>query len=128
MGKPKPDDVVKDIGANLDSWYKKNEKRVKLLDDLTLDCDLCKSKEAKEAIETMRDRELKTLKGDLDSFGKQSKKLFESLEKDEQKGIDKRVKDLIEKKTTIFNKNGVKVRIKPTYTDGVPGLSVEGDF
>ena len=128
MGKPKADDVVKQVGTNLDSWYKKNGSRIKLLDELTLDCDICKSKDAKEALQKLMDQESKGLKVDLDNFGKQSKKLIESLEKEEQKDIGKKVEEIINKKTEIINKNGVKVRIKPSYKDGVPGLSLEGDF
>jgi hypothetical protein len=128
MGKPKPDDVVKEVGANLDSWYKKNGSRIKLMDDLTLDCEVCKTREAKEAIEKMMKEGIKGVKLDLDGVNKQNKKLVESLEKEDQKGIDKKVQDLINKKTTIYNKNGVKVRIKPSYSDGIPWLNLEGDF
>ena len=128
MGKPKADEIVKEVGANLESWYKKNGHRIKLLDDLTVDCDACKSKDAKEALQKMKDQESKGLKVDLDNFGKLSKKLIESLEKEEQKGIDKKVKEMIDKMTEVINKNGVKIRIKPTYKDGVPGLGLEGDY
>jgi DNA anti-recombination protein RmuC len=128
MGKPKGEEVVKDVGANLDSWYKKNGDRIKLMDDLTLDCQVCKTKEAKEAIEKMMKESVKTLKVDLDSFNKQTKKQLEELEKEEKKGIDKKVQDVIDKKTTIYNKNGTTVRIKPSYKDGIPWLTLEGEF
>jgi hypothetical protein len=128
MGKPKPDDVVKEVGANLESWYKKNGKRMKLLDDLTLDCDLCKSKDAKEALQKLKDQEAKVLKVDLEKFGKDSKKVIETLEKQEQKDIGKKVEKMINDLTEIINKDKVKVRVKPTYKDGVPGIAIEGDF
>jgi DNA anti-recombination protein RmuC len=128
MGKPKGEEVVKEVGANLDSWYKKNGDRIKLMDDLTLDCQVCKTKEAKEAIEKMMKESVKTLKVDLDSFNKQTKKQLEELEKEEKKGIDKKVQDVIDKKTTIYNKNGTTVRIKPSYKDGIPWLTLEGEF
>jgi DNA anti-recombination protein RmuC len=128
MGKPKGEEVVKEVGANLDSWYKKNGDRIKLMDDLTLDCQVCKTKEAKEAIEKMMKESVKTLKVDLDSFNKQTKKQLEELEKEEKKGIDKKVQDMIDKKTTIYNKNGTTVRIKPSYKDGIPWLTLEGEF
>jgi DNA anti-recombination protein RmuC len=128
MGKPKGEEVVKDVGANLDSWYKKNGDRIKLMDDLTLDCQVCKTREAKEAIEKMMKESVKTLKVDLDSFNKQTKKQLEELEKEEKKGIDKKVQDVIDKKTTIYNKNGTTVRIKPSYKDGIPWLTLEGEF
>jgi DNA anti-recombination protein RmuC len=128
MGKPKGEEVVKEVGANLESWYKKNGDRIKLMDDLTLDCQVCKTKEAKEAIEKMMKDSVKTLKVDLDSFNKQTKKQLEELEKEEKKGIDKKVQEVIDKKTTIYNKNGTTVRIKPSYKDGIPWLTLEGEF
>ena len=42
MGNPKVDEIVKQVGANLESWYKRNGSRIKLMDDLTLDCEVCK--------------------------------------------------------------------------------------
>jgi hypothetical protein len=128
MGKPKPDDVVKQVGADLESWYKKNGKRLKLLDDITLDCDLCKSKDAKEALEKLKQQEAKVLKADLEKFGKDSKKVIETLEKEEQKEIGKKIEKMINDLTEVFNNGKVKIRVKPSYKNGVPGVTIEGDI
>src|SRR6185369_1297461 len=58
-GNPKEDEINKQVSANLESWYKRNGSRIKLMDDLTLDCEVCKTKEAKELIKKEIDTTLK---------------------------------------------------------------------
>jgi hypothetical protein len=62
MGNPKGDEIVKQVGANLESWYKRNGSRLKLMDALTLDCEVCKTKEAKELIRKEIDTTLKNIR------------------------------------------------------------------
>lgn len=128
MGKPKAEDVVKEVGANLDSWYSKHGQRIRLMGEYALDCQACRTYDAQQAIEKMMKEAAKSLRVNLDSLNKLNKKTVEELEKPEQKSIDKKIQEIVDKKMTIFNKYGTTVRVKPSYKDGIPWLTLEGEF
>ncbi len=128
MGKPKAEDVVKEVGANLDSWYSKHGQRIRLMGEYALDCQACKTYDAQQAIEKMMKEVAKSLTVTLDSVNKQNKKTVEELEKPERKSIDKQIQEIVDKKMTIFNKYGTAVRVKPSFKDGIPWLTLEGEF
>ena len=128
MGKPTADEVIKEVGANLESWYKRNGSRIKLMDDLTLDCAACKTKEAKDLIGKEIDLTLKNLKGDVDKLNKQNIDLFKDVEKSEKQDIGKKAKEAVDKKLTVYNKDGKKVQINGDMKDGVPTVGVSGSF
>ncbi len=128
MGKPKAEDIVKEVGANLDSWYKKNADRIKLMGDLTLDCQACKTKDAKDLIGKDIDLKLKSLQTDLMKLNKDNSALFKDVEKAEKQDIGKKVKETVEKKMTMYNKDGKTLVFDPKYEDGVPSIGVKGTF
>lgn len=128
MGKPKAEEVIKEVGANLESWYKKNGHRIKLMDDLTLDCEACKTKEAKDLIKKEIDLTLKNLKIDVEKLNKQNGELFKDVEKSEKQDIGKKAKEAVDKKLTVYNKDGKKVQINGDMKDGVPTVGVSGSF
>lgn len=123
--------AVDGVGANLESWYKKNGSRIKLIDNLTLDCEVCKSKEAKDLLRDKIDTSFKDLKGDVDRLNKQNESLFKDVPKPLTPDLAKQVKELIDKKLTIYNKDGVKVKLKldpGKLIKGQPYIGVEGTF
>jgi N-acetylmuramoyl-L-alanine amidase CwlA len=128
MGKPTADEIVKDVGANLESWYKRNGSRIKLMDDLTLDCEMCKTKEAKELLKKEIDLSFKTLKGEVDKLNKQNIDLFKDVGKSEKQDLGKKAKEAVDKKLTIYNKDGKKVQLNGDMKDGVPTVGVSGSF
>jgi N-acetylmuramoyl-L-alanine amidase CwlA len=128
MGKPTADEIVKEVGANLESWYKRNGSRIKLMDDLTLDCEACKTKEAKDLIGKEIDLTLKTLKGEVDKLNKQNIDLFKDVGKSEKQDLGKKAKEAVDKKLTIYNKDGKKVQLNGDMKDGVPTVGVSGSF
>ena len=128
MGKPKADEIVKEVGANLESWYKKNGDRIKLMDDLTLDCEACKTKEAKDLIKKEIDLSIKNLKIDLDKLNKQNIDLFKDVEKAEKQDIGKKAKEAVDKKLTIYKKASKTVQFNGDMKDGVPTVGVSGSF
>jgi predicted nuclease with TOPRIM domain len=128
MGKPTADEVSKEVGTNLDAWYKRNASRIKLIDNLTLDCELCKTKEAKELLKKEIDLSFKTLKGEVDKLNKQNESLFKDVEKPPPKDLSKQIQETIDKKITVYNKDGVKVKLNGKLDKGVPFVGVEGSF
>jgi len=128
MGNPKGDEIVKQVGANLESWYKRNGSRIKLMDDLTLDCEVCKTKEAKELIKKEIDTTLKNIKGEVDKLNKQNSELFKVVGKSEKQDLGKKAKEALDKKLTIYNKDGKKVQLNGDMKDGVPTVGVSGSF
>lgn len=128
MGNPKGDEIVKEVGANLESWYKRNGSRIKLMDDLTLDCEVCKTKEAKELIKKEIDTTLKNFKGEVDKLNKQIGDLFKDVVKSEKPDVGKKAKEALDKKLTIYNKDGKRVQLNGDMKDGVPTVGVSGSF
>lgn len=128
MGKPKGDEVVKQVGANLESWYKRNGSRIKLMDDLTLDCELCKTKEAKDLIRKEIDLTFRNLKGEADRLNKQNADLFKDVEKSEKQDLGKKAREAVDKLLNVYNKDGKKVQLDGTVKDGVPFVGVSGSF
>ncbi|MGQ0564415.1 MAG: hypothetical protein ACT4OK_05020 [Gemmobacter sp.] len=128
MGKPKADEIVKQVESNLDSWYKKNASRIKLMDDLTLDCAACKTKEAKDLIEKEIDLSIKNLKIDLGKLNKQNGDLFKDVEKSEKQDIGKKAKEAVDKMLTVYKKGSKTVQLNGDMKDGVPTVGVSGSF
>jgi hypothetical protein len=128
MSNPKGDEVVKQVGANLESWYKRNGSRIKLMDDLTLDCEVCKTKEAKDLIKNAIDISFKNIRGEVDKLNKQNSELFKDVGKSEKQDLGKKAKEALDKKLTIYNKDGKKVQLNGDMKDGVPTVGVSGSF
>lgn len=117
--------------ANLEAWYKRNAHRIKLLDNLTLDCELCKTKEAKEILNKEIDLTLKDLRGETDKMNKLNEAIFKDVPKPTPEDLQKQVKDAYEKLTTIYNKDGIKVKLKfdpKKLTKEPPKLELEFKF
>lgn len=118
-------------GANLEAWYKRNAHRIKLLDDLALDCDLCKTKESKDILGKEIDLTLREIKGETDKLNKLNEAIFKDVPKPTPDDLQKQIKDTYEKLTTIYNKDGVKLKFKfdpKKLTKEPPKLEVEFKF
>jgi hypothetical protein len=117
--------------VSLEAWYKRNSGRIKLIDSLALDCDLCKTKEAKDLLHKEIDLTLKDLRGETDKLNKLNESIFKDVPKPTPDDLEKQIKDAYEKLTTIYNKDGVKLKIKfdpKKLTKEPPKLELEIKF
>jgi hypothetical protein len=128
MGNPNADEIVKQVGANLESWYKGNGSRLRLMDDLTLDCEVCKTKEAKELIKKEIDATFKSFRGEVDKLNKQNGDLFKDVGNSEKQDLGKKAMEALDKKLTIYNREGKKVQLNGDMKDGVPTVGLKGSF
>jgi hypothetical protein len=113
MGKPKdPEDVKEEATSQFEAWLKRNERKIKLVEDLTLDCELCKTKEAKDLLSKTIDLSLKDVRVEIGKLNRQNANLFKDLPKPAVNDLSKDLAKAFEKLTTIYNKGNVKIWIE----------------
>ena len=100
MPEPTAEDIAKKLTLTLDGWHKKNEKHIKLLDNLVLDCELCTTKEVKAIVQKEIDLSLKILKPEFDKLNKQNKNLLKDGPKAERKDMLKEIEDIVADRET----------------------------
>jgi hypothetical protein len=110
----------------LDDWYKRNSDRIRLIGDLQLDCDACKSKEAKGLLQKELDLSLKGLKLDLDKLNKQNEALFKDVPVPTPEPLYKLINSEFDKRMTIYSKDGLKVKFDAkSLIKGPPSIKIE---
>ncbi len=128
MGKA-PDKQTQEVAdktvANVDSFFKRYSGRIKLIDELTLDCEMCRSKEAKELLQKQIDLNLKGLKTDVDKLNKQNQSLFKVVPKPQSEDVLEKIKKEIEKKKTIYQKDNKTLKLDFDFEIKGPKLIFE---
>ena len=79
-------------------------------------------------IKTEVDTTLKNIKGEVDKLNKQNSELFKVVGKSAKQDLGKKAKEALDKKLTIYNKDGKKVQLNGDMKDGVPTVGVSGSF
>ncbi len=111
--------------ANVDSFFKKYSGRIRLIDDLRLDCEACRSKEAKDLLQKQSDRNLKDLRTDTDKLNKQNQSLFKIVPKPQSEDVMEKIKKEIEKKKTVYQKDNKTLKIDFDFETMGPKLIFE---
>ncbi len=118
-GKDEAEKATKKVEGQLEAWYRKNGKRLKLLDEkLTLD-----PPADRKTLEEMTKDALKELEKECGAFNKDCRAVVKDAPKEDAKDISKQIAEKIDKIITVYNKDGTKVKIKPTGDP--PGITVE---
>lgn len=95
------DELLQSIHKQLSLFGKKNERRFRILDDLSLSCDACKTPEAKNDIRAMTQRYFDELMREQASMNNNLQKLLSQKKELKKKGLSK---DFGKKAGKIFDK------------------------
>lgn len=108
----------KQFQLTLDTFGKRNQQRLRILEDLSLSCDLCKTNEAKQSITEMTRRYFDELKKEEASMNKQLQRLLQQDakkgggDKKEEKAREKEAKKMIDKFTSVHVGKNKRLKLK----------------
>jgi hypothetical protein len=120
------EEMLQVLQKNLTQFGKQNTQRFRILEDLTLSCELCKTPEAKTSIREMTRKyfdELKREQGSLNTrIQNMLKKTKDFQKKKPSKDFGKKVAKMIDKFTSVHvGKNG-KLKVKFKSVKELPEL------
>ena len=105
---------------------KRNQKRFYIIEDLTLACDACKTPEAKTSIREMTKKYFQELMREQNTanaqFQANMKKFKELQKKGPSKDFGKKVKQTIDKFTSVSLSKNSKLKLKVTSVKELPKL------
>lgn len=109
---------TKQIQLTLDTFGKRNQRRFRILEDLSLSCDLCKTPEAKQSITEMTRRYFDELKREEASMNKQLQRVLQGDakkgdgDKKDDKAREKEAKKMIDKFTSVHVGKNKRLKLK----------------
>ncbi|WP_095588666.1 hypothetical protein [Actibacterium ureilyticum] len=108
----------KQFQLTLDTFGKRNQQRFRILEDLSLSCDLCKTNEARQSITEMTRRYFDELKKEEASMNKQLQRLLQQDakkgggDKKDDKAREKEAKKMIDKFSSVHVGKNKRLRLK----------------
>lgn len=107
----------KQFQLTLDTFGKRNQQRFRILEDLSLSIDNCKTNEAKQSISEMTRRYFDELKKEEASMNKQLQRMLQGDakkggDKKDEKAREKEAKKMIDKFTSVHVGKNKRLKLK----------------
>lgn len=121
----------KKFQLTLDTFGKRNIRTFRILEDLTLSCDMCKTNEARQSITEMTRRYFDQLRKEQMTLNKQIQKMLAEApkgDKKDTKAFEKNAKKMIDKFTSVHLGGNKRLKLKFNGFKSPPYIIFEMKF
>ena len=125
------DEEIQMFQLELKNFGKRNTRRFRILEDLTLSCDMCKTPEARQSITEMTRRYFQELQREQNVLNGRLQNGLKSKKKDKKgdtKAMEKRAKKIIDQFTTVNLGGNRRLKLKFNGFKKPPYLIFEMKF